>query len=58
MVPMLILEYFSACCSKMQAEQRVNTEEYDFFLKGAQIMDRSERPANPTDWLDEVSPHV
>ncbi len=38
----------------MQAVGRINTEEYTFFLKGGQVMDRSQLPKNPCDeWLDE-----
>jgi dynein heavy chain len=48
-----LLFSFLITIRKMQADQRVNNEEYDFFLKGAQIMDRSQRPPNPCDWLEE-----
>jgi dynein heavy chain len=40
------------CVKKMQFEGKVPRDEYDFFLKGGIVMDRSEQKSNPcSDWL-------
>jgi len=47
---------FKLCTEKMKSENALNFEEYDFFLRGGQVLDRSQRPANPcNEWLSEVA---
>eukprot|EP00753_Platysulcus_tardus_P011845 PLAT3317.25.p1 GENE.PLAT3317.25~~PLAT3317.25.p1 ORF type:complete len:2725 (+),score=1732.12 PLAT3317.25:536-8176(+) len=50
-----LLFAFQMCIKRLQSEGRVQKEEYDFFLRGGQVMDRSEQRMNPTDWLDEAA---
>jgi dynein heavy chain len=49
-----LLFAFKLCVEKMKNEKKIDLDEYDFFLKGGVVMDRSQRPANPCEeWLSE-----
>ena len=51
-----LLFAFQLCINKMKSENKVDLQEYDFFLRGGQIMDRSQVPANPCEeWLSDVA---
>ena len=46
---------FRLCLAKLRSEDKLDDAEYDFFLRGGQVFDRSARPANPcAEWLSEV----
>jgi dynein heavy chain len=49
-----LLFAFQMCIQKLRSDGRVNQAEYDFFLRGGQVLDRNHRMPNPcSDWLDE-----
>ena len=51
-----LLFAFRLCLAKLRSEDKLDEAEYDFFLRGGQVFDRSARPANPClDWLPEVA---
>lgn len=42
------------CIRILQTANQVNTEEWQFFLKGGSVLDRSQQPANPNPlWISE-----
>ena len=44
------------CIRILQAANQVNNEEWQFFLKGGMVLDRSEQPENPApSWISELS---
>ena len=50
-----LLFAFRLCLAKLRSEEKLDDGEYDFFLRGGQVFDRSTRPANPcAEWLSEV----
>jgi dynein heavy chain len=47
---------FQLTAQKLQQEGKIDQAEWDFFLRGGQILDRSTRPPNPCpDWLSELA---
>jgi len=45
---------FQLTVQKLQQEGKIDPAEFDFFLRGGQILDRSTRPPNPCpEWLSE-----
>lgn len=51
-----LLFAFKLCVEKMKSENKIDLEEYDFFLKGGVVMDRSQRAPNPCpEFLSEVA---
>jgi len=47
---------FQLCIQKMMSEEKIDRDEYDFFLRGGQVLDRSTRLPNPCpEWLTESS---
>ena len=51
-----LLFAFRLCLSRLRSEEKLDEAEYDFFLRGGQVFDRSARPANPAaDWLPEAA---
>lgn len=51
-----LLFAFQLCVQKIRSEGDMDEDEYSFFLRGGQILDRSMRPPNPcADWLSEQS---
>jgi dynein heavy chain len=50
-----LLLSFQMCMKKLLDEGKVNTVEYDFFLRGGQVLDRSAQRPNPhPDWLPQT----
>ena len=48
---------FASLVSKLvhQGAKKMNLQEYDFFLRGGQVYDKSAQPPNPcSDWISEV----
>ena len=44
------------CVRILQSASQVNTEEWQFFLKGGQVLDRSQQPANPGPaWISDLA---
>ena len=44
------------CVRILQSASQVNSEEWQFFLKGGQVLDRSQQPANPGPaWLSDLA---
>ena len=44
------------CVRILQSASQVNSEEWQFFLKGGQVLDRSQQPPNPGPaWLSDLS---
>ena len=44
------------CIRILQTAKQVNNEEYQFFLKGGIVLDRSSQPANPGPaWISELA---
>ncbi|KAL0040883.1 hypothetical protein WJX79_008591 [Trebouxia sp. C0005] len=44
------------CVRILQSASQVNIEEWQFFLKGGQVLDRSQQPANPGPaWLSDLA---
>ena len=44
------------CVRILQSASQVNGQEWQFFLKGGQVLDRSQQPANPgTAWLSGLA---
>ena len=40
----------------MQGAKKMNLQEYDFYLRGGQVFDKSAQPANPcSDWIGETA---
>jgi dynein heavy chain len=51
-----LLFAFKLCVEKLKVDEKIDLEQYDFFLKGGIVMDRSERPENPcNEWLSELA---
>src|SRR5207244_182389 len=51
-----LLFAFQLCIQKLKLEEKIDAQEYNFFLRGGTILDRSTRPPNPcADWLNEQS---
>jgi dynein axonemal heavy chain len=51
-----LLFAFQLCTRIMASMGKLDTEEYDFFLRGGTVLDRSVRPANPcSEWLSEYA---
>ncbi len=51
-----IIFSFALCTAILKAEDKIDAAEYDFFLRGGQILDRTTRPPNPCpEWLSEVA---
>jgi hypothetical protein len=49
-----LLFSFQMCIKKMQGEGRIKSDEYSFFLRGGQVMDRDEVSTNPCEeWIDD-----
>jgi len=49
-----LLFAFQVCAKIMQGAKKINVEEYNFFLRGGQVFDKSQQPPNPcADWLNE-----
>ena len=50
-----LLFAFRLCLAKLRSEDKLDDAEYDFFLRGGQVFDRSGRPANAcAEWLSEA----
>ena len=44
------------CVRILQSASQVNSEEWQFFLKGGQVLDRSQQPANPGPaWISDLA---
>ena len=44
------------CVRILQSANQVNSEEWQFFLRGGNVLDKSQQPANPApDWISEES---
>jgi dynein heavy chain len=44
------------CIRILQTAKQVNNQEYQFFLKGGAVLDRSEQPSNPApSWISELA---
>lgn len=44
------------CVRILQSASQVNGEEWQFFLKGGQVLDRSQQPANPGPaWISDLA---
>ena len=44
------------CVRILQSASQVNGEEWQFFLKGGQVLDRSQQPVNPGPaWLSDLA---
>eukprot|EP00744_Colponema_vietnamica_P000902 GILI01001554.1.p1 GENE.GILI01001554.1~~GILI01001554.1.p1 ORF type:complete len:2075 (+),score=684.51 GILI01001554.1:415-6225(+) len=39
------------CVRILQSEKKINNDEWNFFLRGGQVLDKNMQPKNPTDWL-------
>mmetsp|Transcript_29052 Transcript_29052/g.63631 ORF Transcript_29052/g.63631 Transcript_29052/m.63631 type:complete len:866 (-) Transcript_29052:575-3172(-) len=51
-----LLFSFQICAKIMQGYKKMNQQEYDFFLRGGQVFDKSQQPANPcADWISETA---
>lgn len=49
-----LLFSFQMCIKIMESEKRINKEEYKFFLRGGQVLNKENQMPNPaTDWLPE-----
>jgi dynein heavy chain len=49
-----LLFAFQICAKILQGAKKINVDEYNFFLRGGQVFDRTQQPPNPcTDWLSE-----
>jgi dynein heavy chain len=47
---------FNLTAQKLRGEDKLDASEWDFLLKGGQVLDRSSRAANPCpDWLSEAA---
>ena len=50
-----LLFSFCMCIRKLQSENKINMNQYNFFLRGGSIIDRSILPSNVNEeWLDET----
>ena len=50
-----LLFSFQICAKILQGAKKMNLQEYDFFLRGGQVYDKSAQPPNPcSDWISEV----
>jgi len=51
-----LLFSFQICAKIMQGAKKMVMSEYDFFLRGGQVFDKSAQPANPcSDWIGDLS---
>eukprot|EP00494_Astrolonche_serrata_P033121 UN33390 len=51
-----LLFSFLMCVRKAQTENNIDEEEYAFFLRGGQVVNRDELPENDnSDWCDEIA---
>jgi len=51
-----LLFSFQICCKILQGAKKMNLQEYDFFLRGGQVFDKSQQPPNPcSDWIGETA---
>lgn len=51
-----LLFSFQMCVRIMESERRINKEEYKFFLRGGQVLNKENQMPNPcTDWLPEFA---
>jgi len=49
-----LLFSFQLCVQRLRSESKIDEAEYDFFLRGGQVLDRSMRAPNPcADWLPD-----
>ena len=49
-----LLFAFQICAKILQGSGKMDMNEYDFFLRGGQVFDKSQQPANPcSDWIGE-----
>lgn len=51
-----LLFSFEMCAKINQAAGKINEEEFGFFLRGGQVLDRAEQPENVNrEWLNEAA---
>jgi len=51
-----LLFAFQICAKIMQGAKKMNLDEYNFFLRGGQVFDRTQQEKNPcADWLGELA---
>jgi len=51
-----LLFSFQICSKILQGAGKMDLEEYDFFLRGGQVFDKSQQPPNPcSDWMSEMA---
>ena len=51
-----LLFSFQICAKILQGAKKLNMQEFDFFLRGGQVFDKSQQPANPcSDWISETA---
>ena len=48
--------FFQICAKILQGSGKMVMQEYDFFLRGGQVFDKSSQPTNPcSDWISETA---
>jgi len=51
-----LLFSFQICSKVLQGAGKMNLDEYNFFLRGGQVFDKSQQPDNPSaDWISEIA---
>jgi dynein heavy chain len=51
-----LLFAFQLCASKLKSDNKLDMDEYKFFLKGGNVLDKENQPTNPcVEWLSEVA---
>jgi len=51
-----LLFAFQICAKILQGARKMNIDEYNFFLRGGQVFDRTQQPPNPvSDWVSETA---